>query len=237
MPDIQPGADGTGQTVDKPAGGQGAAPGGQASGTTENPSTPAVDEDKWDESTRNYIKSLRDESAKHRTKSKELQTQFTKLSGEVDALKGGLRKALGGKEDDQSSPEEQVGQLTSQNEQMAFRLAVMDSALENGITSKEQLEYYEFLVQKKATELQDDEEITDEAMTEIIQKVKSFSKPGGTSTTSVGAKKPEPSDSSSQAVSVEAFAKMSLAEKSALYSKDPAQYTQLMSAARQKKLI
>jgi len=237
MPDIQPGAEGTGQTVEKPAAGQGAAPGGQASGTTETPSTPAVDESKWDESTRNYIKSLRDESAKHRTKSKELQTQFAKLTGEVDALKGGLRKALGGKEDDTSSPEEQVGQLTSQNEQMAFRLAVIESALEHGISSKDQLEYYEFLVQKKATELQDEEEISDEAMTEIITKVKAFSKPQGTSTTSVGGKKPAPSDSSNQAVTVENFAKMSITEKSALYSKDPAQYTQLMTAAKEKKLI
>lgn len=237
MPDIQPGADGTGQTTGNPAGGQGAAPGGQASGTTEIPSTPAVDESKWDESTRNYIKSLRDESAKHRTKGKELQTQLGKLTGEVEALKGGLRKALGGEVDDNSSPEEQVNQLTSQNEQMAFRLALMESGLEHGITSKDQLEYYEFLVQKKASELEEEEEISEEAMTEILTKVKGFSKPQGTSTTSVVGKKPGPTDSSNQAVSVEAFAKMSITEKSALYSKDQAQYTQLMAAAKEKKLI
>lgn len=242
----QPGAgDGkqgqAGGTSTDPNAGKGAqTPGGSAaSGSQEGAAGSSPDESKWDESTRNYIKQLRAESANHRTKSKSLETQLSKLTGDVDTLKGSLRKALGQEDgDDSGSPEEQITQLKTGNEQMAFRLAVMESAFEHGFTSKDQVEYYEFLIQKKASELKDDEEVSDEAMAEIVTKVKGFSKPGsGTSTTSVNGQKPPPSDSSTQAVSVEAFAKMSIMEKSTLYAKDPTQYERLMAAAQDKKLI
>jgi hypothetical protein len=189
----------------------------------------------WDEKTKNYIKSLRTEAAKNRTKAKELEAQFNAINSKFSALESGLKKSLGVEGTEELQPEAKISELAATNENMAFRNAVLETAVGHGIGA-DQLEMLEFLILKRADALEEGQELTDEDMAEIVSKVKLTSKAMGSSTSVTSSV--QAADSNTQkALSVESFAKMSIAEKSLLFSKDPNTYNTLMAAAREKRLL
>lgn len=189
------------------------------------------DESKLDEKTKAYIAKLRGENAKHRTKNKELNSKLTT----TEAQKKAILKAAG-IEDESENPEEKLKVTTSKNQELEFRSAILEQALENGIP-KEDVKYFSFLVSEAAADLKDGEELSDEKMAEIVSDVKKRSG-GGKGNTSVGNGKggkgsgnPNP-EGGNGGVTLDQFVKMNFAEKTKLYGQNPDLYNQLMSEAR-----
>jgi hypothetical protein len=194
-----------------------------------------VDLEKLDPKVQKLIKDLRTESASHRTKNKNLDSQLSKL-------KKGLVEA-GVIEDDSEEPEEKIKSLSSKTAALEVNIAILSAAVEYGI-QKDALEYFEFLVNKKLESLGEGEELTDELLDEIAQSAKKTVK-GNAKSTSVGDGKgadgeekdpPEPGAKDGE-VTLEKFVRMNITEKSQLYVKNPELYNRLFSEAKQKKLL
>ncbi len=190
------------------------------------------DESKMDDKTKAYLAKLRKENAGHRTKAKDLASKLQTSEQQKKAI---LKAA--GIEEDSQTPEQKLEAASLQSQQLALRSAILESAVENGI-GKDSLDYFEFLVAKAVGELKEGEELSDEAMSEIVTKVK---KSGGTSAnTTVGTGKgnPPPPDKKTGEITLEKFIRMSITEKSDLYTKNLDLYTSLVNEAkRQKKLV
>jgi hypothetical protein len=148
-----------------------------------------------------------------------------------------MKEALG-IEDDKLTPEQQVNQLQSHNSDLEFRLAVMDTALENGVSSKDGIDYLTFLMEQKAASMGENDELSDEDLQGLIAKAKAVggggSAQGGGSTSVTGTKPPSGQQGS---VTVEQFTKMSVAEKGQLYQNNPDLYNSLFQQARDKHLL
>jgi transposase len=187
------------------------------------------DSSKWDDETKTYIKKLRSENASHRTKNKELNSQ---LKAEKTRKKEILKAA--GIEEESENPEEKIQSLSTNNQQLAYRAAILESAIEHGI-SKDDVDYYEFLVSKAMSELADEEELPVEKLKEIVGKVKKKSR-GNTSVDGKG-DEPPPGDGGKGTVTLEQFAKMSITEKSQLYVKNSDLYSKLFAEAKAKKML
>jgi hypothetical protein len=177
-------------------------------------------------------KSLRAESAKYRTKSKDLESKLSSM----EATLGKLKQALNLGDDEEESPEEKVKQLSEQAIVLQTELAIRDLAAEHEIPNQ-QIKYFKFLMAEKFNALGDGEELSEEALNEVIAEVRKGGngKSGinGTGVHSDG--KPNPDAGSG--LTLDRFMKMSPAEKSLIYQKDPTTYNKLFSEAREKRLI
>lgn len=217
--------------VDKPTPGAEANPNPEAADAAQD----VADESGWDDKTKAYIKKLRDESAKHRTKAKEFETQIGTLNTKFDGLQKGLKTALGIEEEGES-PEEKIAMLQHTSEAAVFESAVLNIALENQIPA-DKVAYLKFLISEKAGSLEENQEVDEEMLKAIIDDVKAIAGKPKSSKTSVDGKTPPPENGGASATTVEQFAKMSLTEKSQLFQKNPKQYDELMASALSKKLI
>ena len=144
-----------------------------------------------------------------------------------------------GIEDDSDKPEEQIKSLSLGNNQLAFRNAVLETAVANGISGDE-IEYFEFLVSKAVNALGDEEELSEEQLLEIAGKVKKASKSGANTGLKSGdgkGKGPDPKPGESGEISLDDFCHMGIIEKSKLYDKNPEKYKALFSEAKLKKRI
>lgn len=194
------------------------------------------DETKLDEKTKAYLAKLRKEAAGHRTKAKDLASKL-KIS---EDQKRAVLKAVG-IEDESESPEEKLKTLSTESQQLAFRTAILESAVENGI-GKDDLGFYEFLVSKAVQALEEGDELSEEQMAEIVAQVGKRGGGKGSANSSVGtggkgkgAPNPEPKAGD---VTLEKFIRMSITEKSKLYETNEDLYLSLMSQAKaQKKLV
>jgi hypothetical protein len=191
------------------------------------------DESKLDDKTKAYIAKLRGEAAKHRTKAKELTSKLT----QTEAQKKAILKAAG-IEEESEKPEEQLKTVTQQANELQFRTAILEMAMDNGI-AKEDVKFFQFLVQEASSELKDDEELSDEKMAAIVADVKKRGGKGSANTGLNGNKdgkggsgNPPPAGEQGD-VSLDQFCKMSLMEKTALYGKNQDLYNKLMNQARQ----
>lgn len=211
--------------------------GGSAGQGAEGGKDSEADESGWDEKTKGYIKNLRSESASHRTKAKSLEGELGGLKDRFSKMESAMKVALGLDEADKLSPEQKVEKLTVDRERIELRNAILESAMANGIGA-EDLDYYEFLISKKTTALKDDEELSEEAMSEIVKTVRGKSgKAATTSVTDTDTEKKKPSTPGADEVGIDQFVAMSITEKSHLYSKNPDRYNALMAEARQKNRI
>ena len=197
------------------------------------------DESSWDDKTKAYIAKLRGESAKHRTKAKELASKLET----TEAQKKAILKAAGIESED-DKPEEKLKKAVNDNHALSYRTAILEAAMEHGI-AKTDVEYFSYLVEKRTAELKDDEELSDEAMGELVTEVKKRTG-GGKANTSTGGGKGEggkgsgnpPPEGGSGAVTLDQFCKMTFAEKSKLYGDNSALYNQLVNEAKaQNRLI
>lgn len=193
------------------------------------------DESGWDDKTKAYIQKLRKEAADNRTKAKDLKS---KLSSEEEKRKAILKAA--GIETEEENPAEQLKGQKAVTNQLLFRNAILESAVEHGITG-ENLDYYQFLVTKEAEKLEEGAELSDEQMAGIVAKVKRAGGSGAANTSVNGkdgkgsGKAPNPDGSG--AVTLGQFAKMNITQKSELYTKNPDLYSTLMNEARQKNML
>jgi hypothetical protein len=192
---------------------------------------PDFDESKADEATKKYIAKLRKENASHRTKSKDLASKL-KLS---DEQKRAILKAAGIESEDEK-PEEKISKLTQETQTQSFRLAILESAMQHGVP-RDQVDFYEFLVSKATSQLEEGEELSEEALAEIVTQVKASGKtPANTKPGKEGDKTPPPGSDANR-VTLEKFISMSMMEKSALYTKNEALYTELMTQAKAKRKL
>jgi cell division protein FtsB len=184
-----------------------------------------VDDDKQDlsalpESVQKMIKDLRTENAKYRT-------ERNGLSSKLEKFEKGF-KTMFGEEDDDVEPQVKIDALQGQYESLSTRNAILEIAIENGISGSENIEYFEFLMSKKLGSLQENEEMTEDDLADIISKL-NVKSGGGKANTSTndggkGGKGPESKDEINQ----ESFNKMTITEKSKLYQTKPELYNKLM---------
>ena len=183
----------------------------------------------WTEEQKSYIKGLRDENAKYRTRSKEQGSQVDVLSERLGKFETGL-KTLFGEEGEKLSPEETIEALQAQNEGLAIQSALKEAAFEYGI-GKDSYEYFEFLVSKRLNELGEGEEMSEEELDGIAQSAKARY---ASSSTSVGAgtvENPLPHVDGG-AITLANFEAMTITEKSVLFQKSPDLYKSLNQQAR-----
>lgn len=177
------------------------------------------------------IKKLRKEAASKRVSNKELTQKVAKYEETQKKL-----KQVFGLEDDEVDPAEQVQQLQAENQMLKLDMELNQIAGDLEIPQGNQ-KYFKFLVKEKLQQLDEGEELSDEDLEAIAQEVRAL---GGNKQTSTGLKKPQtppPSGDGNGAMTVEGFMKLSLSEKSLLYTKDPAEYDRLFRAAKDKGLI
>ncbi len=186
------------------------------------------DEDKADAKTKAYLKKLRQENASHRTANKDLKS---KVQSEIDKRNAILKAA--GIEIESENPAEKLKTVTAESQQHAFRNAVLESALQHGIPG-DQIDYYEFLIAKATGALDEGEELSDEALAEIVGKIKKSSTQKSATSTVDGSKTPPPGTKDDQ-ITLDKFLSMSISEKSALYLKNPDQYAGFVAEAKAKK--
>jgi hypothetical protein len=196
--------------------------------------TQEVDESKWDERTKAYIQKLRNESATHRTKAKDLKSKLS----QSEEQKRAILKAAGIELEDEK-PEEVVKTLSAATQNLEFRNTVLELALEHGI-SAEQKDYFEFLITRECQKLAEDEELPEEKVMEIAKKAKGSARQGATTTvTGNDGKKgdPNPEPGATGEVSLADFCAMKMGDKIALYNKNPELYKRLATEARTKKKL
>lgn len=186
------------------------------------------DESKLDADTKAYIAKLRKENASHRTKAKGLASE----KQAADKKLAEVLKVLGITEEEK--PEEKVKNLTQVTQAQSFRVGILELAVEHGI-GKDSVEYFEFLVTKEAGKLEEGEELSEDALKEIVAKVGKLGK--GKANTGAGTGQKPPTPGSSGEVTLDQFVGMSIMEKSDLYQKNPELYKTLMADARKKKKI
>jgi len=203
-----------------------------------------------------YVRNLRKENARYRKDAKSTKQELADLRKQFSGIQQGVAKALGLKEGDELSPEEQAEALQGTLGATQFQKAVLEAAYGFGVPPQN-LDYFEHLVQKRAASLDEGEELTEEDLQELAQKASSVGggKKGGS--TSVFGKSrraaqdedgddesdgsddqddPPPSKGS-KGLTVERFATMGTIEKTNLAAKNPALYDRLMAEARRKRLI
>jgi len=190
-----------------------------------------LDVEKLPDSAKKLIKSLRDENAKHRTKNKELGAGQEKL-----------KKALveaGIIEDNEEAPEEKIQGLSTQLQGAQMRTALLEAAIEHSVP-KESLKYFQFLVAEKLEALEDDGELSQDDIAAIAQEAKGKSSTGGGSggSSSVGGKggKAPPPEGDGR-ITLEQFNRMTILEKSELFTKKPDVYNQLFAQAKAAKAV
>lgn len=188
--------------------------------------------DKLPPAAQKLIKDLRSENAKIRTKSKESLSKSEKLKAAL--VEAGLI------ENDEEAPEEKIKGLTTVNQGLQFRSAVLEAAVEHSVP-KGQLDYFEFLLAKAAESLEDGQELPGEEIVKIAKKARSAaglktnSSVGGGQGDSEGNEAPPPGGEGG--ITLEQFTSMNMGEKSALFQKSPDVYNALMAEARKKKLL
>ena len=221
---------------------------GQQKGAEPPPSDPGDGSDLgFTEKQKVYITSLRKESASYRTKSKDLESKHTALENRFSKFETGLKNLFGG-EESKLTPEQKLEQLSDHSDAVELKNAILETAVKSGVAGDD-YDYFEFLLQKKAEGLKEDEELSDDQIAEVVAQVKNKSKPAEqqkpNTSTSIGTKAlvdgqvpPNPVvPGGPQEVTVESFSKMSMTEKSELYSKNQPLYESLLKAAKEGNIL
>ena len=186
------------------------------------------------------IEDLRKENAGYRTKGKSQEDTLSNLTEQLSSIK----KHLGIEE--QIDPVEQVKGLSSENEALQDELALMQLARMHNVPVEAD-EFFRFKISKKFAELKEGEELSEEAINEVLEDVQKYSafnveKPNGNSS-GVGGKggsgdgKKPPAKHNPSQLSAEDFAKMNLTQKSQLFVSNRAEYDRLYKAAKDKRLF
>lgn len=182
-----------------------------------------------DPKTKKYIKTLRDENAKHRK-------DVNKLTSEFEGFKTKLKGVFGDDEGSKLTPEQQVEQLSAQFEESQVQNAILSQAIVHGIPA-DGLEYFQFKINGAVDKLEEGEELSEEAFAAIVADVRAKTgKPSsGATSPAPGSQGAPPPKGGDDGLTVEKFA-ASLNVQNELYLKDPQRYLQLKNEAQSKGL-
>jgi hypothetical protein len=235
--DGKDGSGGTGGQKDGGANGGGDGTGDQNSGGEcqgEGDKKTGKKFEELDPEAQKIIKDLRKENAGLRNRSKLSEDTAAKLKKSL--IEAGVIEA------DDEDPTEKVKGLSMQLAGTEQRAAILEAALDHSVP-KASVEFFEFLVQKKMSSLQEGEELTDDDLAALAIEAKKqtgvapeksgLGNKGGSGT-------PPPQDKGGAGgndLTAQKFAKMSMAEKSALYAKDPDAYKRLFTEAKTARLL
>lgn len=172
------------------------------------------------------IKKLNAENAKNRVTNKNLKQSLDKHGADLKKVKDSL-----GIKDDAADPETTIKGLKETNEAYEVRMSVMALQIEHGIPS-DQSDYFQFLLGKEFDSLEEGAEISEDQIQGVVDKVKLVSSGKKKNSTSEGGKPPAEDTGGGDRVTLEAFKKMNLGEKSALYGSDPKLYEKLTKQSR-----
>lgn len=193
---------------------------------------------KLPESTQKYIKDLRGENAKYRNRSKTLEADL----GDRDNTLAGVKKAFGF-EPNKKLTQEDFDTQQNNTATAQMRSAILENAIEYSVP-KDSLDYFSYLVEKKANELKEGEELSEDTLTECAKQAKT-SMTGGSSKTSVSTggtddtknpTTPNPNPGNGE-LGLDAFVAMGTIEKSELYGKNPDLYNRLTKEASAKRRL
>lgn len=191
----------------------------------------ALDDSKFDDRTKAYIAKLRKENAKYRTAAKTNENL-------LNDTRSRLSQIAGGDADEPEAPEVQIERLSNHVGALEFERALLELAVERGI-DKGGMSYFRFLVADATSKLEEGEEMADDMLDAIASEVQA--KTGKTQrSTSVGTGeggRTPPASGDTGGVTVQKFSKMSVVEKSELFVKNRALYDQLVSEAKEKKIL
>lgn len=219
--------------MEEAPGGDGGSGGGGGSGdpANKNPAKEPKNENPFgdlDEANKE-IKRLRNENAGHRTKNKTLEESLSAFNDKFSKI----NKHLG--IEDEADPAEQLQSLTAQNEQLGIEISLQQLARTQGIPVEHD-EYFRFLIGKKFEALKEGEELSDEAITEVVAEVQKYSGFKGNKSTGLsGGQAPSNKKGDGDKggdVTVEQYKKMSLVEKSKLFEENKELYLKLQKASR-----
>lgn len=181
----------------------------------------------WTDEQKAYIESLRKENAKYRTKSKELETQYTSINERFSKVEKGLKGLFGeGEEGDDMPPEQKLEVMQAQNENLVLNNALTEAALEYGV-GKQDYSYFKFLVQEKLQALEEGEELTEEDLDVIAKQSKR-----GSAASSTSVEEGDIAPEQTGGVTLDAFKAMGINERSMLFSKNEVLYKQLVAQER-----
>lgn len=171
-----------------------------------------------------YLKSLRKENAKYRTKGKNLEERFSQFEK-------GLKTLLGQEnEDDGSTPEEKLKAVSHRSQVAEYKAAVLEKAIENGISGKDGRELFEFYLNKAAEGLEEGEELSDDDIAQVALKVRKMTSGQKKAKTSVGGGEEENPEGDDE-TTLDEFAAMTVSEKTTLSIKKPEVYNRLFKEA------
>lgn len=184
-----------------------------------------------DDKTKKYIAKLRKENAAQRVKNKDLKKKITYTEEQKRAI---LKAA--GIDSEEEDPTETIKLLRASDSEKDFQLAILRSAVEQRIPS-DAVEFYEFLVRKATSELEEGEELDDEVLKQIVVKSRKHGKmAANTSVDEEKGKKPPPPGGGKE-ISLDQFCLMSMMEKDKLFREQPEVCQALMKEARAKKKL
>jgi hypothetical protein len=191
----------------------------------------SLDESKLDEASKAYIRNLRKENAKYRTRANAAETALTDT-------KSRLTKIAGGKPEAELTAEQVVEQTSARAAAAEFDNALLGLAIDHGI-GKEGLSYFRFLVSEKAAGLGEGEELDEDALTGIAKQVQSVTGKRSSGSTSVGTSTGggSPSPGVTGEVTLDQFCAMGVLAKGKLYQDNPEAYTNLHAQAIQHKRL
>lgn len=189
--------------------------------------------------TKAAIEALRKENAASRKAKKDLESKFNGVNERFSKLEKGL-KGLFGEGDDDIPPEERVSKLSQANQELEGRTALLELAYENDIP-KDSVKYFSFLVSEAVDGLKEGEELSEDALAEIVKDVRAKA---ASPRTSVGGKgdgtgnpPPAKDPSSGDDMTVEQFVKLNMGEKTKLFRDNKDLYTRLMVQAKEQRKI
>lgn len=195
-----------------------------------------IDDSELDAKTKAYIEKLRKESAKHRVRAKEASS---KLKAEEEKRKA-ILKAAGIETEDDEPAEVKLKKSQEQTTDLQFRNAILETAVAHEVPSGS-VKYFQYLMSEAVNELEDGEELSDDKLAEIVAEAKAKGGSKGKANTSVGGKggaggTPNPK-AGNNVVTLDQFVRMSMTEKSELYTKNQELYTKLVNEAKAKKKL
>ena len=197
------------------------------------------DESQWTpEQTKSYIKKLRKENQSYRSRFQKAEAKTAGLEERFGKLESGLKNLVGG-DDDEETPEDKIARLEESQAVSEMNQAVVTTAYALGVPA-DGLDYFKFLIQQQAEQMEDDDVIGEDVLAELAQKAKAHangsSKGATTSADGQGGQPPKPEGKRSGVKAAE-FAKMTIAERSALYQRNKDEYAQLMQECKEQKLL
>lgn len=237
---------------------EGSDDGGQGGDDDETESDDADMSDWTPEKVKGYVKNLRKENAKYRKEARSSKTELVNLRKQTTGMQSAVAKALGMEDGGDLTPEQRAEALEGHLGAQQFKTAVLEAAYNHGVPA-DQRDYFEYLVQKAASNLDEGEELDDEMIEELARKAKGKAKKGGSSTSiTKGAGRrgddsetdeededgsdesddePRPSKGNSGKISLDQFVVMTTMQKSDLFAKNPSLYNRLMAEAKRKNLL